>query len=117
MTAPAGPSSTSSPAIKICGLNRPDMIRTAIEAGATHLGFVHFAPSPRHVDHADLARLADSLPRGGPAKVLLTVDADWPVLDAAVDPLAHANGSILLYPTIPVVPYQSCCTIPISAHL
>lgn len=87
MTAPAGLSSVLPPAIKICGLNRPDMIRTAIEAGATHLGFVHFAPSPRHVDHADLARLAAGLPAGGPAKVLLTVDADWPVLDAAVDAL------------------------------
>lgn len=35
--------------IKICGLSTPETIDAAIDAGATHIGLVHFEPSPRHV--------------------------------------------------------------------
>lgn len=42
-------------AIKICGLSTPETVDAAIEAGATHIGLVHFEPSPRHVP-LDLAR-------------------------------------------------------------
>lgn len=88
----AGPDTDRAGAIKICGLKDAAAIDAAIRAGASHLGFVHFGPSPRHVDHTDLARLAATLPADGPdaplTRVLLTVDADWPVLDAAVDALA-----------------------------
>ncbi|MFD0389016.1 hypothetical protein ACFQ4K_16395 [Tistrella bauzanensis] len=90
----AGPETDRAGAIKICGLKDAAAIDAAIRAGASHLGFVHFGPSPRHVDHTDLARLAATLPADGPnaplTRVLLTVDADWPVLDAAVDALAPA---------------------------
>ncbi len=34
--------------IKICGLNTPEAVGAAVEAGANAVGFV-FAPSPRHV--------------------------------------------------------------------
>jgi phosphoribosylanthranilate isomerase len=36
--------------IKICGLSRPEEIHAAAEAGATHVGLVHFPKSPRHLE-------------------------------------------------------------------
>ncbi|CAD7335782.1 phosphoribosylanthranilate isomerase [Sphingomonadales bacterium 56] len=49
-------------AIKICGLSTPDTIGAAVRAGATHLGFVHFAKSPRHVEADQLRALASTIP-------------------------------------------------------
>ena len=34
--------------IKICGIKTPDILETAIEAGADIVGFMHFSRSPRH---------------------------------------------------------------------
>lgn len=61
--------------IKICGLSTPDMVRAAIEAGATHVGFVHFEKSPRHVSLEEAARLRALVPARVKA-VLLLVNAD-----------------------------------------
>lgn len=49
-------------AIKICGLSTPDTVGAAMRAGATHLGFVHFPKSPRHVEAAQLRALAAPVP-------------------------------------------------------
>ena len=49
-------------AIKICGLSTPDTVGAAVRAGASHIGFVHFAKSPRHVDAAQIAALAGIAP-------------------------------------------------------
>ena len=52
------------PHIKICGLKTEDDVRTAVEAGARWLGFVHFEKSPRHISldvGQKLAALAASL--------------------------------------------------------
>ncbi|GBD47657.1 phosphoribosylanthranilate isomerase [Methylopila sp. Yamaguchi] len=74
--------------IKICGLSDEATLDAALDAGASHVGFVSFPRSPRHVtpDRArDLARRAHG--RAGIA--LLTVDADDAALAAlveAVDP-------------------------------
>lgn len=38
------------PLVKICGLSTPEAVDVAIDHGATHVGLVHFEPSPRHVD-------------------------------------------------------------------
>lgn len=48
--------------IKICGLSTPETLNAALGAGATHVGFVHFPPSPRHIDVAKMAQLATSAP-------------------------------------------------------
>ena len=44
--------------IKICGLSTPETLDAAVDAGATHVGLVHYPPSPRHVslDHAAALR-------------------------------------------------------------
>jgi phosphoribosylanthranilate isomerase len=49
-------------AIKICGLSTPDTVGAAVRAGATHLGFVHFPKSPRHVEAEQIRALAAPVP-------------------------------------------------------
>ena len=49
-------------AIKICGLSAPDTIAAALSGGASHVGFVHFSKSPRHVEIDRMAALARSVP-------------------------------------------------------
>ena len=48
--------------IKICGVSRPADVEAAAQAGADAVGFVFHAASPRHVDVAQAAMLAKSLP-------------------------------------------------------
>ena len=60
-------------AVKICGLNSRAAIAAA--SGADFAGFVHYPPSPRHVDGATAAELARDLP-ARVKRVLLTVDLD-----------------------------------------
>lgn len=59
--------------IKICGLSTPDTLDAAIEAGATHVGLVHFEKSPRHVSVDKAAQLRARVPEEVKV-VLLTVD-------------------------------------------
>jgi phosphoribosylanthranilate isomerase len=61
--------------IKICGLSSRKTIDAAAQAGATHIGLVHFEKSPRHVGLHEAAALRKSVPEGVKA-VLLTVNAD-----------------------------------------
>ena len=43
--------------IKICGIKTPEILETAIAAGADMVGFMHFTRSPRHVSIEDIASL------------------------------------------------------------
>ena len=61
--------------IKICGLSTPETVDAAVSAGATHVGFVHFPKSPRHVELAQAADLRARLP-GTVKAVLLLVNAE-----------------------------------------
>lgn len=68
-------------AIKFCGLSTPETVDAAIGAGAAWLGFVHFAPSPRHVGFEQAAALI----RRAPAhigKVAVLVDPDDALIEA-----------------------------------
>lgn len=47
---------------KICGLSTPESITAAIENGASHIGLVFFAKSPRNVDIETAAYLAKFVP-------------------------------------------------------
>ncbi|BBF70707.1 MULTISPECIES: phosphoribosylanthranilate isomerase [Sphingomonadaceae] len=49
-------------AIKICGLSTPETVGAAVSAGASHVGFVHFAKSPRHVEAEQIRGLAAHAP-------------------------------------------------------
>ena len=72
--------------VKICGLSTPEALDVALEAGADMVGFVFFAPSPRHVTferaHALTSRVLERA-----QKVALTVDADDALLDAVIEAL------------------------------
>ncbi len=59
--------------IKICGLTTPDAVDAAVDAGATHIGLVHFEPSPRHLSIPDAAKLRARAPAEVKV-VLLTVN-------------------------------------------
>ena len=61
------------PAVKVCGLTRPEDVRCALEAGADALGFVHYPPSPRHLEAGQAARLARAVPPCVP-RVAVVVD-------------------------------------------
>ncbi|GHF35940.1 phosphoribosylanthranilate isomerase [Seohaeicola zhoushanensis] len=69
--------------VKFCGLKRPEDVAAAVAAGATYVGLVFFAKSPRCVSIDTARELALSVPPGI-AKVALTVDADDAALDAIV---------------------------------
>lgn len=61
--------------VKICGLKTPEAIEAAISRGASHVGFVHFARSPRHLAIEPMAALRDLV--GSRAEtVIVTVDPD-----------------------------------------
>jgi phosphoribosylanthranilate isomerase len=60
--------------IKICGLSTSAALDTALDAGADMVGFVYFAPSPRHLGF-DAMRVLGERVRGRAEKVALTVDA------------------------------------------
>ena len=70
--------------VKICGLRTVDDVRAAADAGARYVGFVFFPKSPRHLEIADAAILAASVPMGV-CKVALTVNADDALLDAITE--------------------------------
>jgi phosphoribosylanthranilate isomerase len=72
--------------IKICGLRTAEALDAALEGGADMVGFVFFAPSPRHIDLAT-ARCLAQLVRGPVRKVALTVDADDTMLAGIIDAL------------------------------
>lgn len=70
--------------IKICGLKTEETIDRAVALGATHVGFIFFSKSPRHIEPADAGRLADRV-RGRAKIVSVSVDADNDDLDELVD--------------------------------
>jgi len=55
--------------IKICGLSTPETLAAAVEAGATHVGLVHFEKSPRHVSLSQAAKLRALVPDAGQVAV------------------------------------------------
>jgi phosphoribosylanthranilate isomerase len=66
--------------IKICGITTPDSFDCAARAGASHVGFVFFSKSPRHIAPATAASIANR--SSALASVALTVDATDEALDA-----------------------------------
>ena len=82
--------------IKICGLKTPQALDVALDSGADLVGFVFFAPSPRHLG-LEAARVLGRRVQGRAGKVALTVDAnDDTLLDviAALKPdMLQLHGS------------------------
>lgn len=73
--------------IKICGLKTAEALDAALSGGASHVGFIFFARSPRNVAPDEAGRLRQAaLGRAG--AVAVTVDADDALLDAIVAAMA-----------------------------
>jgi len=69
--------------VKICGLSTPETLEAALTAGASHVGFNHFPPSPRYVDADRVAALAARVP-SHVTKVGVFVDPDDDMLDRLI---------------------------------
>lgn len=83
---------------KICGLSTPETLDAAIAGGASHVGFVFFAPSPRNLT-VDVAQgLANRVP-DHVGKVGVFVDPDDALLDAAIT--AAGLDAVQLHKTAP----------------
>jgi phosphoribosylanthranilate isomerase len=70
-------------AVKICGVNSPEALAWAAEAGADFVGFVFFPPSPRAVTPEQAGAISASL-AGGPRRVGLFVDPGDALVEAAL---------------------------------
>lgn len=70
--------------IKICGLSTPETLDAALKAGASHVGFVHFEKSPRHVAPDRLAQLAARVP-AHVMKVAVAVNPDDALIERLVE--------------------------------
>jgi len=69
--------------IKICGLKTAPALDAALDAGADLVGFVFFAPSPRHID-CEAACALGARVAGRARKVAVAVDASDALLAAAI---------------------------------
>ncbi|MDQ6435682.1 phosphoribosylanthranilate isomerase [Mesorhizobium sp. LHD-90] len=69
--------------IKICGLKTPDTLAAALDGGASHVGFIFFAKSPRYVEPEIAGRLRAAA-LGRAKAVAVVVDADDAFLDRIV---------------------------------
>lgn len=77
--------------VKICGLSTPETVDAAIAGGASHIGFVFFAKSPRNISPEQAGALAARI--GGKAKIVgLFVD---PKPDFITSVRSHVRLDIL----------------------
>ncbi|GGB35701.1 N-(5'-phosphoribosyl)anthranilate isomerase [Sphingomonas metalli] len=83
---------------KICGLATADTLDAAVAGGASHVGFVFFPPSPRHLGYDRASGLAARVP-GHVARVGVFVDPDDALLDEAVR--AARLDAVQLHKTAP----------------
>lgn len=68
---------------KICGVTTPEVLGATIAAGAAHIGFNFFPPSPRYLAPADAASLIAQVP-AGIGRVAVLVDPDDALVAAAI---------------------------------
>ncbi len=69
--------------IKICGLKTDKAMAAALAGGASHVGFIFFAKSPRYVEPVEAGRLREAA-RGQALAVAVTVDASDVFLDEII---------------------------------
>jgi len=82
---------------KICGLSTPETVDAAVRGGASHVGFVFFPPSPRHVS-LDWARALIARVPAHVGKLGVFVDPD----DALVgEALAAGIDTVQLHKATP----------------
>lgn len=83
---------------KICGLSTPETLDAAIAGGASHVGLMFFAPSPRNLSFDAAARLVGRVP-DHVSRVGVFVDPDDTLLTAAIE--AGRLDAVQLHDTAP----------------
>ncbi|HEX7849665.1 MAG TPA: phosphoribosylanthranilate isomerase [Sphingomonas sp.] len=83
---------------KICGLSTPETLDAAIAGGASHVGLMFFAPSPRNLSFDTAANLAVRVP-DRVSRVGVFVDPDDTLLEAAI--AAGKLDAVQLHNTTP----------------
>ncbi|MES2095680.1 MAG: phosphoribosylanthranilate isomerase [Pseudomonadota bacterium] len=83
---------------KICGLSTPETLDAAIKGGASYVGLMFFAPSPRNLSFDRAAQLAARVP-GHVRRIGVFVDPDDDLLDAAI--AAGTLDAVQLHKTTP----------------
>lgn len=68
--------------IKICGLSTPEAVDAAVAARATHVGLVHYEPSPRHVTLEQAVALRARVPSDIKVVLLLVNQEPLPTVRA-----------------------------------
>lgn len=68
--------------VKICGLSTPETLDAAVAAGVTHVGLVHYPPSPRHVSLEQAAALRNRTPNRVKVVLLLVNEQPQPTAQA-----------------------------------
>lgn len=68
---------------KICGISTPEALDAALAGGASHVGFMFYAPSPRNLGFDQARALSERVP-AHVRKVGVFVDPDDGLLDAAL---------------------------------
>jgi phosphoribosylanthranilate isomerase len=83
---------------KICGLSTPETLDAAIKHGASHVGLMFFAASPRNLSFDRAAQLAARVP-GRISRIGVFVNPDDDLLDAAIS--AGGLDALQLHKTAP----------------
>lgn len=95
---------------KICGLSTPETLDAAIAGGASHVGFVFFPPSPRHVSIDRARALAARVP-GHVGRIGVFVDPD----DALLDAVSPVLDVVQLHKTSPERAAAIAARVPVWA--
>ncbi len=74
--------------VKICGLGTEQTVDVAIASGASHVGFVFYPLSPRHVGPSHAGQLAKRAKDQRIKVVAVTVDAGDGMLDAIIEAIS-----------------------------
>ncbi|OWK32577.1 phosphoribosylanthranilate isomerase [Sphingomonas mucosissima] len=84
--------------VKVCGIITVEALAAAVNGGATHVGFVFFAPSPRNLSFDGAAALAAAAP-DHVRRVGVFVDPDEELLERAIQ--AGRLHAVQLHRTAP----------------
>ncbi len=96
--APSRPPSDVPVTAKICGLTTPDTLEAALSGGASHVGFVFFPASPRHLTFEAATGLAARVP-AHVQRVGVFVDPEDALVEAAIK--AGRLDAVQLHKTAP----------------
>ena len=95
--------------VKICGITTPETAIACLKAGADMIGLVHYPPSPRHVDVAQIREILDAVAQHGQT-VLVVVDQLPEEIDSRITYIqsyGKTRHDVLMSPIHVVKDYES----------